>query len=62
MTKHQDEMYNWGQEKERVFADVPMKDAFAAIPNYSEKELYNLGLGGTDGANDAMSKDYMITE
>ena len=33
MSKQQDEIYNWGQEKDRVFADVPMKDAFAAIPN-----------------------------
>jgi len=41
---------------------VPMKDAFAAVPNYTEKELYNLGLDGSDGAYDKLAQDYMILE
>ena len=34
MEDNQLEIYNWGQDVERVFAGVPMKDAFAAVPNY----------------------------
>ena len=56
------EMYNWGNDVERAFAGVPMKDAFAAVPNYTEKELYNLGLDGSDGAYDKLAQDYMILE
>ena len=62
MEDNQLEIYNWGQDVERVFAGVPMKDAFAALPNYTEKELYNLGLDGSDGAYDKLAQDYMILE
>ena len=62
MEDNQLEIYNWGQDVERVFAGVPMKDAFAAVPNYTEKELYNLGLDVSDGAYDKLAQDYMILE
>ena len=56
------EMYDWGNDVKRVFAGVPMDDAFASVPHYTEKELYKLGLDGSDGAYDALAKDYMIIE
>ena len=62
MEDNQLEIYNWGQDVERVFAGVPMKDAFAAVPNYTEKELYNLVLDGSDCAYDKLAQDYMILE
>ena len=62
MTNQQYEYYNWGQDVKRVFAGVPMDDAFASVPHYTEKELYKLGLDGSDGAYDALAKDYMIIE
>ena len=34
------EMYDWGNDVKRVFAGVPMDDAFASVPHYTEKELY----------------------
>tara|TARA_B100000965_G_scaffold215983_1_gene180671 strand:+ start:2343 stop:2531 length:189 start_codon:yes stop_codon:yes gene_type:complete len=56
------EMYDFGNDVKRVFAGVRMQDAFDSVPNYTEKELYNLGLDGSDGAYDALAKDYMILE
>ena len=62
MTNQHLEYYNWGQDVERVFAGVPMNDAFGAIPHYTDSELYELGFSDRDDALDKLAIDYTITE